>query len=159
MIEATAKSPRVLIPPPILFALAFILGLVLQHFLPIAVAPTPARQYVRLAGILLVVSSAVLAAAAFITLARHRTTFRTDRAVSALVTSGPFRFTRNPMYLSLTLLLAGASALLDSFWLLAFLLPVLLLVQRIAIVPEERYLLHAYGSDYDAYCRRVRRWL
>jgi protein-S-isoprenylcysteine O-methyltransferase Ste14 len=113
----------------------------------------------RLAGLALFVGSGVLAAAAFVTLGRYHTTFRTDRPVSALVTSGPFRLTRNPMYLSLAILIAGVGALINSLWPLALLVPVVIIIQRLAIAPEERYLGELYGSAYGQYCRRVRRWL
>ncbi|TAM50991.1 MAG: isoprenylcysteine carboxylmethyltransferase family protein [Acidobacteria bacterium] len=153
------KAPRVLIPPPVLFVAALLLGVVVHRIVPVAAAPPPAVPLLRLAGLALFVCSGVLAAASFVTLDRHRTTFRTDRPVSALVTSGPFRLTRNPMYLSLMILIAGVSALVNSFWPLALLVPVVVVVQRLAITPEERYLAELYGSAYGQYCRRVRRWL
>lgn len=152
-------APRVPVPPPLLFAMALLLGIVVHRILPVAAAPPSALPFLRLVGIFLSISSGVLAAAAFVTLDRHHTTFRTDRPVSALVTSGPFRSTRNPMYLSLAILIAGVSALVNSLWPLALLVPVIVVVQRLAIAPEERYLAELYGSAYGQYCRRVRRWL
>lgn len=152
-------APRVPVPPPLLFAAALLLGVVVHRIVPVAAAPPPAVPLLRLAGLALAVSSGVLAAAAFVTLGRHRTTFRTDRPVSALVTSGPFRVTRNPMYLSLAILIAGVGALVNSLWPLALLVPVIVVVQRLAIVPEERYMAELFGSAYEQYCRKVRRWL
>jgi protein-S-isoprenylcysteine O-methyltransferase Ste14 len=63
------------------------------------------------------------------------------------------------MYLSLALLLVSVSAFLNSPWPVAFLVPALVLVTRHAIRPEERYLLQAYGTEYERYCRKVRRWV
>lgn len=153
------KAPRVPVPPPILFAAALLLGIGAHRILPVAAGPSSALPFLRLAGLVLALCSGVLAAAAFVTLGRHHTTFRTDRPTSALVTSGPFRLTRNPMYLSLAILIAGVSALVNSLWPLAWLVPVVVIVQRLAIAPEERYLRELYGSAYEQYCRRVRRWL
>jgi protein-S-isoprenylcysteine O-methyltransferase Ste14 len=154
-----ANTPHVILPPPVPFVSALLLGIVLDRVLPIAVAPASALPFLQLAGLLLTTASGSLAAAAFFTLRRHRTTFRTDRPVEALVTAGPFRLTRNPMYLSLALLLVAVSAFLNSPWPIAFLVPALVLVQRLAIRPEERYLLKAYGNEYERYCRKVRRWV
>lgn len=153
------KVPRVLIPPPILFAAAPLIGIVAHGIVPVAAVPPSALPFLHLAGLVLALCSGALAAAAFVTLRRHHTTLRTDRPVSALVTSGPFRLTRNPMYLSLAILIAGVSALVNSLWPLAWLVPVIVVVQRLAITPEERYLAELYGSVYGQYCSRVRRWL
>ncbi|MDD5563276.1 MAG: isoprenylcysteine carboxylmethyltransferase family protein [Thermoanaerobaculaceae bacterium] len=159
MSSSDPQAPRVPVPPPLLFAAAPLLGIVVHRIVPVAAAPHSALPFLRLAGVFLSISSGMLAAAAFVTLGRHHTTFRTDRAASALVTSGPFRLTRNPMYLSLVFLIAGVSALVNSVWPLALLVPVIVAVQRLAIAPEERYLAQLYGIAYGQYCRRVRRWL
>ena len=153
------NTPHVILPPPVFFVSALLLGIVLDRVLPIAVAPPFAYPFLRLAAILISTASGSLAAAAFLTLRRHHTTFKTDRPVAALVTTGPFRLTRNPLYLSLALLIVAVSAFLNSPWAIAFLVPALVLVQRHAIRPEERYLLQAYGSEYEKYCRNVRRWV
>jgi protein-S-isoprenylcysteine O-methyltransferase Ste14 len=75
------------------------------------------------------------------------------------VTGGPYRRTRNPMYVAMTLLYLGASLLMNGLWpLLA--LPVVLAALTFAVIRrEERYLSSAFGAEYDAYRRRVRRWL
>ena len=152
-------APRVPVPPPVLFASALLLGAGAHLILPLAAAQPPALPLLRLAGLLLCLLSGALAAAAFVALVRHRTTFRTDRPVSALVTSGPFRISRNPMYLSLVLLVAGAGALLNSLWPLALLVPAVVVVRRLAIAPEERYMTELFGSAYEQYRRKVRRWV
>lgn len=79
--------------------------------------------------------------------------------VSALVTGGIYRFTRNPMYLSLLLLLAAWAVFLASGWALLGPLAFVLYIGRFQIVPEERALSAMFGADYAAYQSRVRRWL
>jgi protein-S-isoprenylcysteine O-methyltransferase Ste14 len=74
------------------------------------------------------------------------------------MTQGPFRFTRNPLYLSLALLQVGLALLANALWPALMLLPVLLLIRLHVIAREERHLLGLFGSDYQAYCRTVRRW-
>ncbi len=81
------------------------------------------------------------------------------KRAEALVTSGPYRFTRNPMYVGMAFLYVGLALWLDVLWALAFLPVVLLVVDRRVIAPEERYLEARFGDEYRAYKQRVRRWL
>ena len=76
-----------------------------------------------------------------------------------LVISGPYRFSRNPMYLGLVLLLIGITAILGEAWLLIGPAILALFIQRFQILPEERVMLEKLGADYQAYCQRVRRWI
>ncbi len=80
-------------------------------------------------------------------------------AASSLVTSGIYRYSRNPMYVGLTALLLGFAVYLATPW--AFLGPVafMLFITRFQIIPEERVLQSKFGLDYEAYQKRVRRWL
>jgi protein-S-isoprenylcysteine O-methyltransferase Ste14 len=77
----------------------------------------------------------------------------------SLVTGGIFAWTRNPAYLGMTLLYVGLALLFDNPWMLAFLVPVLVLMQYGVILREERYLERKFGDEYRAYTKRVRRWL
>jgi protein-S-isoprenylcysteine O-methyltransferase Ste14 len=81
------------------------------------------------------------------------------RPSTALVTTGPYRFTRNPMYLGFTLLYLGVTCWVNSLWPLLALPLILLLMQRSVIAKEEAYLEHRFGEDYRQYRMRVRRWL
>jgi protein-S-isoprenylcysteine O-methyltransferase Ste14 len=107
------------------------------------------------------VASALIAGAAFVAFIRARTTIdpRRPEQATRLVTSGIYRFSRNPMYLSLVLLLVADAIRLWS--LPALLGPVVfvLYVRRFHIALEERRLRAKFGADYAAYARRVRRWL
>jgi protein-S-isoprenylcysteine O-methyltransferase Ste14 len=78
---------------------------------------------------------------------------------TVIVTSGPFRFTRNPAYLGMTLVYAGIAVLAGSLWALAPLLLVLPIVDRGVIAREERYLAAKFGQEYLDYKARVRRWI
>lgn len=81
------------------------------------------------------------------------------RPTTALVFAGPYRFTRNPMYLGMALVYAGAALLFDLTWALLLLPIVVLVIQTQVIAREERYLDATFGEEYRAYRRRVRRWL
>ena len=73
--------------------------------------------------------------------------------------AGPYRFTRNPMYVGLAALTVALGLLLDSWWPIVLLVPVLFVVRAFVIAPEEQYLERRFGADYVAYTQRVRRWL
>jgi hypothetical protein len=93
--------------------------------------------------------------------ALHRagTIMRPDRPSQHLVVSGPFRFRRNPLYLALGFICAGAPLFANSLWALILLIPVILIMQRLVIRPEKDHLARAFGEQYEHYTRNVRRWL
>lgn len=77
---------------------------------------------------------------------------------TSLVVSGPFRYTRNPMYVGLTIVLVGWCVALASAWGLAGALVFALFITRFQILPEEKVMRAKFGAEYDAYAQRVRRW-
>lgn len=81
------------------------------------------------------------------------------RPATAIVTSGPFRFTRNPLYLALTILYLGLTVALDTWWGVVVMVPLLIVMHRGVVLREERYLEVKFGESYRAYKARVRRWL
>jgi protein-S-isoprenylcysteine O-methyltransferase Ste14 len=146
----------VLVWPPVLYAGGFVLGLVLDWLLPLKRLPTlPAR----LVGVVCLVVGAGVAHSGEKVMHRAGTNIRPDLPTTVLVTEGPFRRTRNPLYLGLTLMYAGVALLIPATWPLLLLIPVLLVMQRGVIAREERYLERKFGEPYRAYLGRVRRWL
>ncbi len=93
------------------------------------------------------------------TLVRHKTTFRPDQGTAHLVTTGPYAFSRNPIYLGNTIAFAGAALAFDALWLLIVLPVVTLAVQKLAIEREEKHLAAVFGGTWEAYRRKVRRWV
>jgi len=87
------------------------------------------------------------------------TTLDVDKPVSTLVQDGPFRYSRNPGYLSLTMIYAGIAILRNALWAILLLPLLVLITQREVIEREERYLERTFGEEYLAYKRRVRRWV
>lgn len=153
------SSPGIRFPPPLLFIGGILLGWLLDrrwHALPLSSAhPRP----LAFLGELLVGLGMALALWGIVTFRSAKTAIIPFHAASRLVTGGPYRFTRNPMYTGMTLVHVGASALLNSAWPL-LLLPLALLVVRLRVIArEEAYLEGAFGAEYDAYRSRVRRWL
>ena len=91
--------------------------------------------------------------------AGHRPDGLGRRSVLAIIQSGPFRISRNPVYLADTLCYVGVAILLNTAWPLLFLPVVLLVMHRGVILREERYLEQKFGDEYNSYKMRVRRWL
>ena len=150
-----ADTARVLVFPPLLFAVTFALGLVLQWVFPIGRLPSlPAR----IAGGVLLLASGALARWSRVTLQRAGTNINPNKPTLALVTDGPFGYSRNPLYVAgLGLYLAG-TLLFDATWPLILFLPMVAVLQWGVIAREERYLSKKFGAAYDGYRSRVRRW-
>jgi protein-S-isoprenylcysteine O-methyltransferase Ste14 len=150
------SGARVKVLPPLLFLVVLAGALVVDRLLPL---PLPGGAARVVAGVALVVAGLALMAWAGRTMWGSHTTVSPWARVSVLVTSGPFRFTRNPIYLGDLLVYLGVALWVGTWW------PVLLLpllfpaVQWLVIGPEERYLTAQFGDGYTAYRQRVRRWI
>ena len=149
-------SARVKIPPPLTYAVGLGAGLLLSRWIPSRWLPA---AICRISGWTLVVAACSLAVPSLALFFRKKTAIRPDRPASTLAVSGPYRLTRNPMYLSLALAYAAIAILNQSIWALVFLLPVLFIINRYVIMPEERYLERRFGAMYVQYKTRVGRWI
>ena len=156
--RALRKSPGVRFPPPLLF----VAGLVAAWMLERRVRALPLagdREVLAAIGALLVLGGFGLMAWGMVTFLAARTAIIPMRGASRLVEHGPYRFTRNPMYVGMTLAYVGLGLTMYSGWPL-FVLPIVLaLLVRLVIRREEAYLADAFGEEYSAYRDRVRRWL
>jgi protein-S-isoprenylcysteine O-methyltransferase Ste14 len=143
--------------PPLLLVLVVAMGMALSAFVVPAALVVPARQAVAAA---LAVAGVLLALAGVLAFRRHRTTVNpmTPGKSSALVATGIYRLSRNPMYLGFLLLLGGWGAYLANAVALLWLPAFVVYMNRFQIQPEERALTQRFGEQYLAYCRAVRRW-
>ena len=149
-------SPGVRVPPPALYALAVVGGYVLNRRWPQPMGDSVALPV--LAWVVTIISL-VLMGSSIGRFRRSRTSIVPIRPATTLVISGPYRFTRNPMYVGLAMLTVALSMFMGSWWPIVLLLPVLFVVRVFVIAPEERYLKRRFGPDYIDYTRSVRRWL
>jgi len=151
-------TPRLLAPPPLLFFGCLIVGWVLHKLVPVSLALGSSRIRTGM-GLVLATAAGVFALGGAVELLRHRTPVDPGRPTVTIVASGVFGLSRNPMYLSLLLLLAGIAVALGSLWLALSVVPLAVLLDRGVVVPEEAYLSREFGEAYVSYARRVRRWL
>ena len=159
----TTKEPRahpgVYFPPPLIFVAGFLLAVALERWLVSLRFDERWRPVLTPSGWLLIAMGAALMAWAIVTFTRARTTVLPYRPASRVVSSGPFRFSRNPIYVADTLIYAGVSLLTRTVWPLVMLPFVLVALYAFVITREERYLGEAFGTEYAEYRRRVRRWV
>ena len=149
-------NPGVRLPPPLIYLLPLLAGLVLDRRLHVPFLP---RRMARSLGWTLFGSGWVVCGWFMRTIKKYETPIRTDRPVPRLATDGPYRYTRNPGYLGLALLYSGIAVLRNSLWAIVPLPLVLYVIQREVIGREERYLERSFGEEYLAYKARVRRWV
>jgi protein-S-isoprenylcysteine O-methyltransferase Ste14 len=151
-----ADRPRVVVRPPFLYGSAFIAVLVLRWFWPMPIVgyggPLWAALAISIVGVAIVIPGrrALLAAGTNVDPALPTT---------AIVTTGPYRFSRNPLYVGLTLLYLGLTSAFNTWWGVILLVPTLAIMHWGVIRREERYLEQRFGEPYRQYCARVRRYL
>lgn len=150
------ETSGVSVPPPLIYAAGLALGLSVDRLLQ---APGLPPWVGRPTGAALVVGGTLLGGLFIREFRRARTAIDLRKPSTSLVTSGPYRLSRNPGYLSLTLIYLGAAAAVGGPWSLAILVAVVAAVDRLVIRREESYLGKRFGADYRAYRARVRRWL
>ena len=151
-----AVRPLTLIPPPLVYAVALYAAWALQRRLPLTLNLGGAAA--PLAWGLISIGLAGFTWA-LLSILEHRTTVNPYKAASNLVTRGPFRYSRNPIYVSDWFVYAGAMLLLHTAWPLLLAPLVFLVIRHMVIAHEERHLEARFGDEYRDYKARVPRWL
>jgi protein-S-isoprenylcysteine O-methyltransferase Ste14 len=152
----TTETAGIKVPPPLFYLGGLLAGLGLEFAFPIDGPPTWVR---------IVVAALALAASAYLDFgamgrfARARTNVIPFKPTTALVTDGPYRITRNPMYVGMACLYVAIAVGFSLIWALVLLPLVLIVVDRLVIAKEEPYLERLFGEPYLDYKNRVRRWL
>src|SRR4051794_688692 len=156
MVMNQHDTAGVVAPPPLIYLGGLILGFVLEVLLPGVDLPAWLEWGI---GALLVVAGLGLLLWFNPLFSRKGTAVEPWKPTTAIVTTGPYRFTRNPAYLGMALTYVGIAALSSAVWVLLPLPVVLAVIDRGVILREERYLERKFGEEYLAYKRSVRRWL
>jgi len=151
-----SDSPGVHVPPPIFFTSAVAAGMLLRRYAPLPIGGGAVRVIGAWACF---AAFTLLLAWSFLSFLGKRTTAIPNRSAKALVIDGPYRITRNPMYVAMTFLSIGVGLWRNTWWIPILLLPVLIVIDRFVIAREEAYLRRRFGSEYVAFTARVRRWI
>lgn len=149
-------SPEVLTFPPVIFAIAFVMGYVTDLAFPVELGFPEIRT---IAGTALIAASVALVAWAVSRFIRAKTHVDVRQPAKTIVTDGPYRLSRNPMYLAASLLYVGIAVILSMPLTVVFLIPCLITLHYGVIAREEQYLEAKFGDTYRDYKSRVRRWI
>ncbi len=156
------KSPEsetlhIIAPPPVLYLVTLFIGGVLH----VMTGSTLYRgdYFLSILGLFVFIASAVFARWAFITMKSAGTSASPRETSKNLTTSGPFKYSRNPIYVAMTGLYIGFSLFINAIWPLVLLIPLLVAMQWGVILREEQYLSLRFGEEYLNYMKNVRRWL
>jgi protein-S-isoprenylcysteine O-methyltransferase Ste14 len=150
-----SDTSGVRVPPPLFYIAGFLIGVALEVAFPIDGPPVGVRIAGAVIGVALWLA---LDGAAMLFFRRAGTSMIPFNPTTALVTTGPYRFTRNPMYLGMAFLYVGLALALGVIWALLTLPVVIAAVDQLVIALEEGYLVRKFGDPYCDYMRRVRRW-
>ncbi len=145
--------------PPLVFAVAMGMAFLIQRRFPLPVAGAEYAPTLRMVGVVFILDAIALAIWAIATFRRIGTTPNPAGGSTALALGGPYRISRNPMYLGLCVLQVGIGLAANVLWPLILLPLFVLLMRQAVIVPEERYLEAKFGEPYRAYKARVQRWI
>lgn len=153
-------NPRVIARPPLIYLAFLALGLGLDYGWSASIfpprVPTGAQHS---AGAALIVLGLATLATAFWQFRRAGTNVPTNKPTHAIVTDGLYRFSRNPIYVALSLVYVGIAIAVDSLWVVGLLVPILVIIRYGVMTREERYLERKFGEEYLRYKASVRRWL
>jgi len=158
MEKSLKDSAAIRVPPPVFFFACLGFGILLEYFFPIHLISLSLIPRVIVGSIFIVISG-YFAVSAFFVFIKNKTPFDTSKSTIKIVTDGAYRFSRNPLYLSLLLLLFGVAILLSSLWLFCTVPILYTLFLFKAVKPEESYLSQKFGEEYLNYSAKVRRWI
>ena len=150
------ETPTIFMQPPLIFFSAIILGAVMNRFVATSLFPLLVRLG---AGIPVTLVSLCLSALTFREFNKYDASIDYKKPPKLIITTGPFRLSRNPLYLSGIMLVLGAGLILNSLWVIGMLIPSIFLVRYGAIQCEERCLHDRFGAEYERYSSSVRRWI
>ena len=154
-VEASS-GPGVRVPPPVIYLAALSMGFMLNYLWSLSLLSGSSRY---VAGSAIILVSGLIMPLVLRCFRRAGTTFDVQKPASALITDGPYRFSRNPSYVALTLLYLGIGILSNNGWILILVAPVFLVINLWVVSREEGHLAANFGEEYLRYKATVRRWI
>jgi len=148
---------KIIAPPPKIYLSAMLIGLAIHLVVEESVLQFNSLSLVP--GLFLFLISTFGARWSFTTMKKVGTTASPYKKSDKLIVSGPFQYSRNPIYLAMTTMYVGGALIIGSIWVLLMLVPLLILMHWGVIFREEEYLSLQFGDAYSAYKSNVRRWV
>ena len=152
------KTAGVIFPPPFIYLFSIIAGVIANKLWRIRIFPNAAALAVASGTILILIAISIFVGSLKI-LKRAKTPIRPDKPTLKIVKTGPYKFSRNPVYVSFAFTQIGIAILLNNLWILIGLIPAIFLIHYGVISREEKYLEEKFGKEYIKYKNSVRRWI
>ena len=149
-------NPSVIAPPPLIFLSFLALGYFLNRIYPLPFLQRPLNTII---SAIFFAYAALTAGLAFYYIKKSGTNINTRKPTNAIVTHSVYLYSRNPIYLSMVILLIAFASFFNSLWIFFMIPPFMIVIQKCVIEREERYLENKFGTEYLNYKNRVRRWL
>lgn len=156
MSNTNLNSTGVRVLPPIVFIIALILGTAIGYIFPIAL---PFSKLKAAISTILIIASLFLGVCSALLFRKHNTDIDPMGSATMLLKTGPYKYSRNPIYVSMIILIFGIGVLLGNTWILLMLIPAVLYLRKNVVLLEEKHLIKQFGNDYKKYSSDVRRWL
>ncbi len=156
MHDKNHDHPRIITRPPFIYLIFIIMGVLLNRLWPISMHL--GGLHLTLGWGFIALGLSLMTWGVFV-MKKANTPVNPHETPTALVANGPFRFSRNPLYISLTIIYVGIAILLKNGWILSLLIPLLIIMHYGVIFREEEYLENKFGEEYLRYKRSVRRWI
>lgn len=153
--KARPDTAGVIAPPPVIFGVALLLGWLIGWAVKLPFLPPP---FARSLGTILAALALAVAGWGAWTMRRARTAVDPYHPSTALVRTGPFRYSRNPLYVALTMLSLAVALFAGSLWMALLVIPAVIVLRFGVVAREEAYLGRKFGDDYRRYTGEVRRW-
>ncbi|MFQ5932033.1 MAG: methyltransferase family protein [Nitrospiraceae bacterium] len=147
---------RPVAPPPIIYLVCVLVGFGLDQLSP---QPLLAQTVQYTVGFAIIAVSFLLFGLALREFANSKTSVNHHTPTTAIVSTGPFGYSRNPIYVSMTMLMVGIATVVDSVWILVMAVPAVVITHYFVILREEVYLERKFGDEYLSYKSTVRRWV
>ena len=154
--EPDKKGAAVKFPPPAIFASLTLLGAAIQMLWPLSLG---IPQSLEIFGYLLVLLGVAIAIGVNSSFKKVGTAIEPWKPTTAIVTTGIYGWSRNPIYTGFCLINIGIGVASNNFWIFVSFIPAALLLYHVAIAKEEAYLEQKFGDEYLAYKKKVRRWI
>lgn len=158
MSDSKAEKPNTIPWPPLILITMVVLGFVLNAYLPLGWVVPPMSEFLSFMGAMIVFLAIAFDVWAMKTLRIHQTTIMPHKGSSALVSTGPYAVSRNPIYLGNVMLVVGLALIFGIIWLFALAFVGGLLTSLLAIRSEEKHLAHNFPREWSGYQKKVRRW-
>lgn len=154
-IHASQKTP----PPPFLYLGGFGIGWLIEQILPISIVSGNLKSVEAVIGWILVVTGLMIMITGLYKFKKAHTKITPNLRATQLITTGPYRFSRNPLYTGWAVTYIGVILVMNILWCFFTLAVVLVIFNKVIIPREEEYLRNEFGESYLLYCKQVRRWL